>query len=138
MITLFLAVMLTVAASGQSTSGATASAMIVTDPDLSISEGTNFKDIILNYGDTRKKRVDYKLLATYTISDYSYSVSFPSSLILRQLDGPATISAFLSVEPGCEPTREKTIMLGATLNTNQALSPGIYSTGTYNITVNYN
>jgi hypothetical protein len=137
-ITLFLAVMLTAAASGQSSSRATASATIVTDPDLSISEGVNFKEIILSYADTRKKSIDYKLISSYTISDYSCSISIPSSVTLHQLNGAATISAILSVEPGCDPSQGKTIMIGAKFNTNRQLPPGIYSATTYNITVNYN
>lgn len=124
----------------QSTANARASAVIVTDPDLSITElNTNYltsgsKYIILTRYQSEKTDI-----AAYSISNLAFSVTLPNSLSLHNVSGSGTLSADLYIKhPSTGNNDLRNIFIGASFHTSASQPPGRYTTASIPVIINYN
>lgn len=132
----------------QSSATTSASATIVSEQDLSIKENFNFENNIITreyppVSLTAQGTTEYKMIASYTISDYAYAVTIPKeSIIIKRIEGTESFSANLTLQPACTGQADlcsPLIIMGAIFNTSKDLPAGNYtSLAPCNITINYN
>ena len=148
---------------GQATATATATATIVTPISISKNADMSFGNIavasgsggtvVLATGGTRSSTGGVTLPATagtvtaasFTVNgtgSYTYTISLPTSVTLTHSGGVETMSAgtFTSNPSGTGTLSSGTqnIAVGATLTVAAAQLAGVYTSGNFNVTVNYN
>lgn len=152
------------AASAQATATATATATVVTAISIAKVTDMNFGNISVQAGtggtvvlapDGTRSRTSGVTLpasagtvtaATFTVSglaSYTYAITLPTTVVLTHSAGVETMtaSAFTST-PSATGTLAsggtETVAVGATLTVAAAQLPGVYVSGNFDVTVNYN
>lgn len=153
----------TTAASAQASATATATATIITPISISKTADMSFGNIavqsatggtvVLDAAGTRTSTSGVTLPATagtvtaaaFTVNgtgSYTYAVTLPSTATLTRASGTETMvaSSFTSNPSGTGALTAGTqnIAVGATLTVAAAQVAGVYTSGNFNVTVNYN